>query len=144
MIQSFCGEYKCAADAKGRLLVPSKLRDLFPQGESMILVRSLDRCINLYPEEKWRFFEEKIAALPETESRDVRRFFYASMQDVEPDNQGRILLPVQLREFAGITKSVVVLGCGDHAEIWDEETYRAYIADTRTASIEEILKRNGL
>ena len=144
MIRSFCGEYKCSADAKGRLLVPSKLRELFPQGEAMILVRSLDQCINLYTEEKWRGFEEKIALLPETEARDVRRFFYASMQDVEPDNQGRILLPVQLREFASITKNVVVLGCGDHAEIWDEESYRSYTAETRTASIEEILKRNGL
>ena len=104
MIRSFCGEYQCAADTKGRLMIPSKMRELFPQGESIILVRSLDRCINLYTEEKWRFFEEKIALLPETESRDVRRFFYASMQDVEPDSQGRILLPVQLRAFAGIQK----------------------------------------
>ena len=48
MIRSFCGEYKCSADAKGRLLIPSKLRELFPEGESMILVRSLDQCINLY------------------------------------------------------------------------------------------------
>jgi MraZ protein len=144
MIRSFCGEYKCSADAKGRLMLPSKLRELFPEGESMILVRSLDRCINLYTEEKWRFFEEKIQSLPETESRDVRRFFYASMQDVEPDAQGRILLSVPLREFANITKSVVVLGCGDHAEIWNEEDYYSYISESRTASIEEILKRNGL
>ena len=144
MIRSFCGEYKCAADAKGRLMVPAKMRDLFPEEESMILVRSLDQCINLYTEEKWRFFEEKIESLPETESRDVRRFFYASMQDVEPDSQGRILLPVQLREFAGIGKNVIVLGCGDHAEIWDEEKYRIYLAENRTSSIEEILKRNGL
>jgi MraZ protein len=125
-------------------MVPAKMRELFPAGESMILVRSLDRCINIYTEEKWRSFEEKISALPETESRDVRRFFYASMQDVEPDAQGRILLPVQLREFASITKSVVVLGCGDHVEIWDEETYLSYTAESRTADIEAILKRNGL
>ncbi len=143
MIRFFCGEQKCSADAKGRLLIPAKMRDLFPAGESMILVRSLDSCINLYTEEKWRSFEEKIASLPETESRDVRRFFYASMQDVEPDAHGRILLPAQLRDFAGITKNVVVLGCGDHAEIWDEETYRSYTEKNRTP-IEEILKRNGL
>ncbi len=144
MIQSFCGEYKCAADDKGRLLIPSKMKELFPEGESVILVRSLDRCINLYTEEKWKYFEEKINAIRETDSREVRRFFYSSMQDVEPDNQGRILLPAQLREFAGIVKSVVVLGCGDHAEIWDEESYRNYTSQNRTASIEEILRRNGL
>ena len=144
MIQSFCGEYKCAADAKGRLMVPAKMRELFPAGESMILVRSLDRCINIYTEEKWRSFEEKIFTLPETEARDVRRFFYASMQDVEPDGQGRVLIPAGLREYAKIEKTVVVLGCGDHAEIWDEETYHRYISENRTSSIEEILKRNGL
>jgi MraZ protein len=142
--RSFCGEYKCSADAKGRLLVPSRLRELFPEGQSVYLVRSLDRCVNLYTEERWSAFEEKILALPETESRTVRRFFYASMQDVEPDGQGRILLPAGLREYAGITKSVIVIGCGDHVEIWDEENYLNCITQTRTASVEEILKRNGL
>ena len=125
-------------------MIPSKMKELFPEGESVILVRSLDRCINLYTEEKWRYFEEKINAIRETDSREVRRFFYSSMQDVEPDNQGRILLPAQLREFAGIVKSVVVLGCGDHAEIWDEESYRNYTSENRTTSVEEILRRNGL
>ena len=144
MSRSFLGEYKCNADTKGRLMIPSKLRDLFPEGEGLFLVRSLDRCINLYTESKWNGFEEKIAALPETESRAVRRFFYASMQEAEPDGQGRVLLPVGLREYAGITKSVVVLGCGDHVELWDEEAYEAYVSETRTASVEEILKRNGL
>ena len=144
MSRSFNGEYKCSADAKGRLLVPAKLRELFPEGEAVYLVRSLDHCINLYTESRWNSFEEKIATLPETESRAVRRFFYASMQDVEPDGQGRILLPVGLREYAGITKACIVLGCGDHAEIWDEESYLQYVAETRTESVEEILRRNGL
>ena len=144
MIRSFCGEYKCAADAKGRLMIPAKMRELFPDGEEMVLVRSLDRCINLYTEEKWNSFEEKIAALPETQSRDVRRFFFASMQHAQPDGQGRVLLPVLLREFAGIEKNVIVLGCGDHAEIWDEEAYLSYMSENKTDSVEEILRRNGL
>lgn len=144
MNRSFCGEYKCSADAKGRLLVPSRLRELFPEGESVYLVRSLDHCVNLYTQERWSTFEEKILSLPETESRAVRRFFYASMQDVEPDGQGRILLPAGLREYAGITKNVIVIGCGDHVEIWDEESYLNLITQTRTASVEDILKRNGL
>ena len=142
--RSCCGEFKCSADAKGRLLIPSKMRELFPDGESMVLVRSLDRCISIYTEEKWSSFEEKIASLPETESREVRRFFYASMMYAEPDSQGRVLLPVGLREFAEIQKNVVMIGCGDHAEIWDEEAYTRYTSETRTASVEEILKRNGL
>ena len=144
MNRMFLGEYKCSADTKGRLMVPSKLRELFPEGETLFLVRSLDHCINLYTESRWSIFEEKITSLPETESRAVRRFFYASMQEAEPDGQGRILLPVGLREYAGITKAVVVLGCGDHIEIWDEEAYGSYVEEERTESVEEILKRNGL
>lgn len=144
MSRSFLGEYKCSADAKGRLMVPSKLRDCFPEGEQIYLVRSLDHCINLYTESRWKIFEEKILSLPETESREVRRFFYSSMQEAEPDGQGRILLTVGLREYAGITKSVIALGCGDHVEFWDEDSYRAYTNEVRTASVEEILRRNGL
>ena len=144
MARSFLGEYKCSADAKGRLMVPSKLRECFPEGEQIYLVRSLDHCINLYTESRWSVFEEKILSLPETESREVRRFFYSSMQEAEVDGQGRVLLSVGLREYAGITKSVVALGCGDHVEFWDEDAYRAYTDEARTASVEDILRRNGL
>ena len=140
----FCGEYKCAADAKGRLFVPAKMREYFSDNPTVVLVRSLDHCINLYTEEKWLAFQEQIEALPGTEARDVKRFFYGSMQTGEIDTQGRILLPLQLREFAGIEKQVVVLGCGDHVEIWDEVSYREYLAGSRTEDIEAILRRNGL
>ncbi len=144
MIRSFCGVFHCAADAKGRLMIPSKMRDLFPEGESMILVQSMDPCINLYTEERWGNFEEKINALAPTEVRKIARFFYGSMQDVKADSQGRVLLPMQLREYAGITKAVIIVGCGDHAEIWDEAAYEAYTKESRTEEIEEILRRNGL
>ena len=144
MIRSFGGEYKCAADAKGRLLIPSRIRDQIPEGESVVLVRSVDPCINLYTEERWNDYEQQIASLPGTEARDVRRFFYGSMQPVEPDGQGRVLLPIQLREHAGIEKQVVIVGCGDHAEIWDEAAYQSYAEKTRTDEILEILRRNGL
>lgn len=140
----FYGEYKCSADAKGRLMVPSNLRECFPEGEQVYLVRSLDHCINLYTQSRWSDFEEKVLSMPDTESRLVRRFFYSSMHKTDPDGQGRILLPVGLREYAGITKSVIALGCGDHVEFWDEETYHNYTAEVRTASVEEILRRNGL
>jgi len=144
LISAFCGEYKCAADAKGRVFVPARMREQFGEGEPVILVRSLDACINLYPEENWQLYEEKIESLPGTQARDVKRFFYGSMQSVEMDSQGRVLLPPQLREFAGIDKKILFVGCGDHAEIWDEDAYRAHAAESRNQDIEEILRRNGL
>ena len=140
----FCGEYQCTADAKGRMFFPAKLREVFGDGESMILVRSLDPCISVYTAEKWGVYAEKIESIPPTEGREVKRFFYSSIQETEPDSQGRILLPPELREWAGVIKEVRVIGCGDHAEIWDAERYRAHTEKARTESVEDILKRNGL
>ena len=140
----FYGEYKCASDAKGRLFVPAKLRENFGEQKNVILVRSLDSCISIYPEEAWRVFEEKIAAMPSTDARLIQRFFYSSMQEAEIDSQGRLQLPQQLRSYAGIMKNVIVLGCRDHVEIWDETSYAAYAGEMRTEEIEQILRRNGL
>ena len=144
MRNGFCDEYKCVVDAKGRLFIPAKMREQFKEGEQVILARSLDSCVSVYTEEKWKGFEEKIDSLPSTEARDVKRFFYGSMQETELDPQGRVLLPLRLREFASIQKQVVVVGCGDHAEIWDEDNYRVKLSETKTETVEEILRRNGL
>lgn len=144
MMRVFCGEYTCTADAKGRMFVPTKIRERFGEGEAIILVRSLDPCISIYTEEKWKSFEEKIESLPGTEAREVKRFFYGSMQDAFMDAQGRLLIPAHLREYAGIEKQVLVAGCGDHAEIWSEETYRKAVSESRSEDIEAILRRNGL
>jgi len=140
----FYGEYKCACDAKGRLFVPAKLRENFGEEKNVILVRSLDPCVSVYPEENWKVFEEKIAAMPSTDARKIQRFFYSSMQDALLDAQGRLQLPQTLRDYAGVLKNIIVLGCRDHVEIWDEASYIAYAAETRTEEIEEILRRNGL
>ena len=138
------GEYQHSIDAKGRLFVPAKLRDAFGEDSNVVLVRSLDTCVSVYPREVWRVFEEKINALPLTDSRDIRRFFFGSMQEAELDGQGRLQLPQNLREYAGITKALTAVGCGDHVEIWDEESYLDYQSEFRTAQVEELLRRNGL
>lgn len=140
----FYGEYKCASDAKGRFFVPAKLRDAFGEDRGLMLVKSLDACVSIYPSEVWHAFEEKINALPLTDSRDIRRFFFGSAQEAEMDAQGRLQLPQILREYAGITKAITAIGCGDHVEIWDEASYLDYQSVSRTAKVEELLRRNGL
>ena len=119
----FTGEYNHTIDTKGRLIVPSKLREQL--GISFVVTRGMDGCLFAYPNDEWEIFEGKLRQLPMTNesSRKFKRFFQAGATDCEVDNQGRILLPASLREFAGITKDVTVVGVGERAEIWSKEKW---------------------
>lgn len=117
------GEYNHSVDAKGRMIVPSKLREQL--GMSFVVTRGVDGCLFAYPNDEWEIFEGKLRQLPTTDksARKFKRFFEAGATDCEIDNQGRILLPVVLREFAGITKDVTIVGVGERAEIWSKEKW---------------------
>jgi MraZ protein len=117
------GEYNHTIDAKGRLIVPSKLREQL--GMSFVITRGTDGCLFAYPNDEWEVFEGKLRELPLTndKARTFKRFFQAGAADCEVDNQGRVLLPGNLREFASISKEVVIAGVGDHAEIWSKDKW---------------------
>lgn len=104
----FMGEYNHTIDAKGRLIIPSKFRELL--GEEFVLTKGLDGCLSIYPMDEWNAFEEKLRALPLTNknARTFTRFFVAGATNCELDKQGRILVPQTLREFAGLEKDVVL------------------------------------
>lgn len=124
------GEYQHNIDAKGRLIVPSKLRESL--GEIFIATRGFDQCVVVYPMDVWMDFLEKIRQLPASSSdaRRFKRFFTSNAAECEVDGQGRILLPLQLREYAGLKKQIVSIGVGDRAEIWDKDTWDKYNDDT--------------
>ncbi|MCM1497963.1 MAG: division/cell wall cluster transcriptional repressor MraZ [Clostridium sp.] len=105
------------------MIVPSKLREQL--GMSFVVTRGVDGCLFAYPNDEWEIFEGKLRQLPMTDksARKFKRFFEAGATDCEIDNQGRILLPVVLREFAGITKDVTIVGVGERAEIWSKEKW---------------------
>ena len=119
----FRGEYKHTIDAKGRLIIPSKFRELL--GEKFILTKGLDGCLYIYPMDEWEAFEEKLRALPLTNkiARTFSRFFVAGATDCELDKQGRILVPQTLREFAGLDKDVVLTGNLSRIEVWSKEKW---------------------
>jgi MraZ protein len=123
MSKGLKGEYNHSVDSKGRMIVPSKLREQL--GLSFVVTRGMDGCLFAYPNDEWEIFEGKLRQLPMTNenSRKFKRFFQAGAADCEVDNQGRILLPANLREFAGITKDVTVVGVGERAEIWSKEKW---------------------
>ena len=116
------GKYKHTLDPKGRLFVPAKLREEL--GSAFYVARSLDPCLTVYTEEEWQRIVERSKAAPSSKARGLRTFF-ANVVRCEPDKQGRILLPAELRGYAGLKDSAVILGFGDKAEIWDADTYDA-------------------
>ena len=123
------GEYQHSIDAKGRLFIPAKLRDEL--GDTCYVTLSMDQCLSVYSTESWEAFRAKIDALPLTASRSMRVVF-ANTSKCETDAQGRILIPVKLRDFAKLTKNVTIIGFSNHAEIWDCDAYAAVEAQMLT------------
>ena len=116
------GKYKHTLDAKGRLFVPSKLREEL--GATFYVAKAADACLTVYPEEEWQKVLDHCNALPSSKARAMR-FFFANVVKCEPDKQGRFLLPESMREYAGIKQDVVFLGQAGRAEIWSAERYEA-------------------
>ncbi len=121
----FMGEYNHSIDAKGRLIVPAKFRESL--GDAFVVTQGLDGCLFVYPDEEWQAFEEKLKTLPmaNKDARKFVRFFLAGAAQVELDKQGRILLPANLRSFAGLEKDCAFVGVGSRVEIWDKERWEA-------------------
>ncbi len=121
----FIGEYNHTIDAKGRLIVPAKYRDNL--GEHFYVMKGYDDCLFVYGEEDFKALGDQIRALPLSNkaSRAISRFFLGSAQESEFDKQGRILIAAPLREHAGLEKDVVLVGVGNHIEIWSKERYDA-------------------
>lgn len=119
----FMGTYNHTIDAKGRLIIPSKFRDAL--GDEFVVTRGMDGCLFVFDNKEWQAFEEKLHTLPmmDKEARQFTRYFLAGAASVEVDKQGRILLPGLLREFADITKDVVLIGMGRRIEIWSKDRW---------------------
>ena len=126
MAKTFSGEYHHSLDTKGRLIVPAKFREIL--GSHFWIGRGFDKCLQIYDEDDWNAFSDRLKALPSNskQARELVRYFMAVTMEVEIDKQGRILLPPQLRQLAGIDKNVVFVGMGTRGELWSEEAYTAY------------------
>lgn len=120
------GEYEHSLDAKGRLIMPAKLRT--DMGEKFIITKGLDGCLFVFSQNEWSNFESKLKELPLTNknARDFVRFFLSGATECEIDKQGRFLLVNTLREYAEITKEVIIIGVGTRLEIWNKEKWKKY------------------
>ncbi len=123
------GKYRHTVDPKGRLFVPSKLREEL--GEVFYVTLGLDSCLSVYTEDGWQAITEKYNALPLAKARKMR-FLFANAAKCEPDKQGRFLIPAELRAYAKMKEEVTFIGQGGHAEIWDSEAYDAMERESLT------------
>ena len=132
------GEYQHALDNKGRIFIPARLREEL--GQAVFVTLSMDRCLSVYSKENWDLLTEKVNALPYVRQRKMRPLFaYAVRCDL--DAQGRILLPQNLRDWAGLVKNVTVVGCDNLAEVWDSDSWHAvFEAETAPENIASVLE----
>ncbi len=119
---SFTGEFHHTIDAKGRLIVPARIRDSFPD-DRVVLCMWFEDSVAAWGSEQWRVLEESLQSLnrADAKARTLQRHIFGTAHHDVIDKQGRINVPQTLRDRGGITRDVVVIGAGDHAEIWDPQ-----------------------
>lgn len=122
----FYGEYQHTVDPKGRVIVPSRFREGL--GEKFIMTKGLDNCLYAYSPEEWAGLESKAKALPlsDPNARAFIRFFFSGATECEVDKQGRILIPQNLREYAGLDKEIYIIGVSNKVEVWDKAKWESY------------------
>ena len=129
------GEYEHSLDAKGRLIMPAKIREDI--GDKFIITKGLDGCLFGFSQKEWDNFQEKLKTLPLTNknARDFVRFFLSGAIECEIDKQGRFLIPSNLRDYAKLDKEIVILGVGTRIEIWNKKVWQK---DADNISADEI------
>lgn len=119
----FLGEYQHSLDVKGRVILPVAFRGSIQGG--LVLTKGQDNCLAIYPTEAWQRISDRLqeSSRSNKKARDFLRVWYASARREDPDKQGRITIPEQLREFASLDREIAIIGVGDRAEIWDRERW---------------------
>ena len=131
------GSYQHNIDTKGRVIMPAKYREVL--GEVFYATKGTDECIMVLSAEGWDELGKKICSLPSGQAKDLRRFFFSSAAELEPDKQGRVLIPQLLRDYAHLDKDVMIIGTGTRVEIWDLDRWNKYNSDISESQVLEIM-----
>lgn len=137
-------EYNHTVDAKGRMIVPNKFRD--DLGVSFVVTRGIEHCLYVYAKSEWQAVVDRINSMPRTSSdaRQFARHMLGGATEVEPDGQGRILIPQYLREYAGIAKEAVLVGMGNYIEVWGKEKYTETTDNVDIEGLANKLNESGI
>jgi MraZ protein len=133
MSAMFLGTHAPRLDDKGRLALPARFRPELEGG--LVICKGQDRCLFVFPTDEFARFTSSLANAPITDRRvrDYSRVLFASASRETPDGQGRITVPAQLREYAGLTKDCVVNGAYSRIEIWNAEAWQTYLEGSEQA-----------
>ena len=149
-MKGFLGEYEATLDAKGRFLLPAGLKKQLPENAMPFVInRGFEKCLTLYPQTSWEPIYAQISKLTDFDPkvREFRRFFMNGATEVEPDTAGRLLLPPNLKEYAGLSKDIVLVSAVDKIEIWDSATYKKFFesfsADSFSSLAQQVMGGNG-
>ncbi len=126
----FRGRFEHTIDAKGRISIPAKFRELLAEKyDDRLVLTNFDRCLVSYPFEEWQVLEEKVGSLSmiKKEVKAFQRFFISGATEVPIDKLGRILVPPTLREYAQLERNVIFAGLGKKFEIWSKERWQEEI-----------------
>jgi MraZ protein len=138
----FLGEYESTLDGKGRFLLPAGLKKQLPEEETSkyVINRGFDKCLTLYPMKTWEPLFAKVNGLNEFEpkQREFKRAFLNGATYVEPDTAGRILLPPNLKVYAGLEKDIVLMAAGDKIEIWDSNKYKQFFDSISSEALSDL------
>ena len=137
----FQGASSLSLDAKGRLSVPTRHRDVLSATANgqLTITKHPHGCLMVFPRPEWDVFRDRISALPMA-AQWWKRIFLGNAMDVELDGTGRVLISPELRQGAGITKDTILLGMGNHFELWDKAAYEAQEAKAMQEQMPDVFK----
>ena len=142
----FLGTHTPHLDDKGRLILPAKFRDELAGG--VVITKGQERCLYVFTSNEFARIAAQLHEQPVTHkaARAYSRVFFASAHDEVPDRQGRVTIPIHLREYAGLDRELVVIGASSRVEIWDKQSWDDYLAasEDEFADIEEGVLPGGL
>lgn len=120
----FLGSHEHSLDDKGRIIMPAKFRRQLEEGVVMVLW--LEECLAVFPGSEFEKLAERVAALPQgsKEGRAMTRILFGHAFEAVPDRQGRLTIPLKLRQLAGLERDVVAVGVKNRVEIWDRERWQ--------------------
>ncbi|HEY5462544.1 MAG TPA: division/cell wall cluster transcriptional repressor MraZ [Hanamia sp.] len=129
-MKGFIGEYEATLDAKGRFLLPAGFKKQLPENgvELFVINRGFEKCLSLYTSDSWEPIFSKLGKLNDFDPkvRQFKRYFLNGATQVSPDTAGRLLMPKNLMEYAGLEKDIVLVSAIDKLEIWDKTKYQQF------------------
>jgi MraZ protein len=127
----FSSEYECRLDAKGRIVLPAKIKAQLPEasGNTIVVTRGFEPCLVVYPQVEWKKVFSKVSGLNEfnEEYRNFQRNFLRGNTEVDLDSNGRFLIPKTMLKYAQIEKEVIVVGMGNRVELWNPSVYEKFL-----------------